>query len=213
MRSLKTVVAVFACLGLFVLSVHAQELERVEAKVAHKMAKQLCAQAKRLKNQQLHIDPDVTRAEAVHRDRDAALIVVPQQGLKENRNDNAEVVKTDPGAALGYLFAYHLVPVIRDQPVPAKQLRRVTATDDQGTQVELNCMLLAVRQLEGDDWRLYVYGAEKRPLLEVPFTESSGSETAPLSVACKNVQGVDGDLVLTVFGRYQAQFKVRYQPQ
>lgn len=213
MRSLKTVVAVFACLVLFVLSARAEELERVEAKVAHKMAKQLCAQAKRLKNQQLHIDPDVTRAEAVHRDRDAALIVVPQQGLKENRSANTEVVKADPGAALGYLFAYHLVPVIRDKPVPAKELRQVTVTDDQGTQVQMNCMLLAVRQLEGDDWRLYVYGAEKKPLLEVPFTESSGPETAPLSVACKNVQGFEGDLLLTVFGRYQAKFKVRYQPQ
>lgn len=206
-------VVFFGVIGLLAVSVYAEDFERMEAKVAHKMAKQLCQRAKRLENPQVHIDPDVTQAEGAHRDQDAGLIVVPRHGLKDDLNQNANMAKKDPGASLGYLFAYHIVPVIRDKSVPVKELRRVTVADDTGKQVQVNCMLLAVRRVTDDNWRLYVYGIEKRPVLDVPLQTISGSETAPLSVACKNVRGFEGDLEVTVFGHYRAKFKVRYQLQ
>jgi len=116
------------------------------------------------------------------------------------------------GAALGYLFAYQVVPVIDDESVATKKLRRVQFVTDEGQRAEVNCMLLAVRQVTDEDWRLIVYGVQQQPLLAVPFTESAGPGRAPVAIECKNVEGFEGDLVVTVFDKYQASFKVRYEP-
>jgi len=201
-----------ACLLACGSTLWAEDLERMDADTAQKFGEKLSQAAVKFENPAVRITPDAATARGVHREREAALLLVPKKNLREGDDGDAQLVDSDPGAGLAYLFAYQVVPVIDGKSVADSKLYDVTLNSDEGEQ-SVRCMLLAVRRLSEDDWRLYVYGQDKKPLLEVPFHEGEGPGDKPLAIECKNVEDLEGDVVVTVFGKYQAGFKVRYAPR
>ena len=202
-------VCLFAWPLITVMTAAAEELESIGADAARRIAERLSEEAKKIQNPQVMIAPDFEKAQGVHRPGEAGVLIVPQKGLKEG--EELDAVKQESGAGLAFLFTYRIVPVVKDAPVQAKRLHAVTFTSGDGNQIKIHCMLLAVRQVSEDDWRLYVYGSEKKPLIDVPFRDGSGLGHKPLAVEIKTIRDSQGELVVTVFDKYQASFKVQGQ--
>ncbi len=198
------------CVALPGSTAVADELEAIDTGKAEEFAKVLSELAVDIGQQQVKIQPDPSKAQGVHRPQEAGLLLVPDKRLQAGASEVSDNVNRPTGASLAYLFAYHLAPVIDGKAAPAKDLHSVVYQSDEGDEARVNCLLLAVRKLSEDDWRLYVYGADEKPLLDVRFDEGSGPGATPLAIECKNVQGYEGDVVITVFDKYQASFKVRY---
>ena len=92
------------------------------------------------------------------------------------------------------------------------ELRTVTYTEDNGTDHAIYCLLLAVRRVAEGDYRLHVYGHGEEPLVDAQFSEGAGPGHLPIAVEIKEIQEDEGKLVVTVFDKYQASFKVGYKP-
>lgn len=73
--------------------------------------------------------------------------------------------------------------------------------------------LLAVRQVDEEEYHLYLYGKGKKPLIDVEISEGEGPGSTPVAVEVKEVKddATKGELVVTVLGRYQASFGVAYK--
>ena len=184
----------------------------IDAETAKKFGKILADAAAKLDKQQLKIEADADLSNGVHVPDKLGLLLVPQKGLKEGE-ELAAKFKADKGAPLAYLFMYHLVPVIDGQPVDASRVRTVKVADDNGGEHTVYVLLLSVRQLAEDDYRLYCYGHDDKPLVNAPFSEGTGPGTEPAAVEIKepNEQTLQGKLVITVFNKYQASFTIGYR--
>jgi hypothetical protein len=88
----------------------------------------------------------------------------------------------------------------------------VSFAHDDGRNVTVHLLQLSVRQLAEDDYRLYGYGREGGPVVDVRFSEGAGPGPEPVAVEIKNVDEAsrEGNVVVTVFGKYQAQFRAAY---
>jgi hypothetical protein len=200
-------VPLVVCLVLPVLAAVVDGLEPIEAELAHRFGKLLSDEADKISKPQIKISADADKAVGLHVPQKVGILVVPQKELKESE-ELAEKFKSDKGASLAYLFLYNLVPVIDGQPVDASRLRTVELADDEGNRHKVYVMLLAVRQVSEDDYRLHAYGHEEKPLVEAKFSQGTGPGAEPVAVEVKEVNEAthQGKLVLTVFGKYQAGF-------
>ena len=207
-------VPVVVCLVLPVLAAVIDGLEPIEPEMAHAFGKILSDEADKIDKPQIKITADPDKANGVHAPEKAGLLVVPQKDLKEGE-ELAEKFKTEKGASLAYLFLYHLVPVIDGQPVDPSRLRTVEIADDNGAKHKVYVLLLAVRQLSEDDYRLHAYGHGEKPLVDAKFSEGAGSGSNPVALEVKdlNESTHQGKLVLTVFGKYQASFTCGFKPE
>jgi hypothetical protein len=199
--------ALVVCLAIPALAAVFDGLEPIEPDVAHRFGKILADEADKISKPQIKIAADPDKAVGLHVPQKVGVLVVPQKELKESE-ELAEKFKTEKGAALAYLFLYNLTPVIDGQPVDASRLRSVELADDNGGKHTVFVLLLAVRQLTDDDYRLQAYGHEEKPLVDAKFSQSAGPGTEPVAVEIKDVNEAThtGKLVLTVFGKYQAGF-------
>jgi hypothetical protein len=98
---------------------------------------------------------------------------------------------------------------VNGQKLDASKLRTVSFQADDGSEHEVNVLLLSARQLSESDYRLYAYGTGDKPLIDAQFTEGSGPGAEPVAVEVTNVDEAErqGDVVITVFGKYQAKFR------
>jgi len=127
--------------------------------------------------------------------------------LKEGETD--EAVHTEQGAGLAYLFCSpRFDPMIDGKKIDAKKLRTIKYNDDNGTEKTATCLILAVRNVEGDDWRLYAYGADKKPVIDAKFAEAGEVTKGNLAIAVKDAKGKKQTLVVTLFGKYAADFTI-----
>jgi hypothetical protein len=205
-----TTVRVILALGIAVSAtqVLAQDLEELDPERAQRVAEMLVAKAGQIESPQVDLQVDVAKASGLKL-RDDGLLVVPQKGISET-DENTDV-DSEQGAALAYLFMSEgFCPVKGGTQVTESKLRILAVTDKQGVQRSVKCFLLAVRQLTDDDWRLYVYGAENKPLVDAQFAESTQDKLGPVSLSIDDVAGSEGTLTVTVFGKYQASFRVAY---
>lgn len=207
MKKLVMSIPLVVCVVLPVLAAVVDDLEPIEAEMAHRFGKLLSDEADKIAKPQIKIIADPDKANGVHAPKKAGMLVVPQKDLKESE-ELAEKFKTEKGASLAYLFLYNLVPVIDNQPVDPSRLHTVELADDNGTKHKVYVLLLAVRQLSDDDYRLHAYGHDEKPLVDAKFSEGTGTGTEPVGVEVKDVNEAahQGRLVLTVFGKYQASF-------
>ena len=187
------------------------DLEAIPADLVQRLATQFSEQAGKIEKAKFKVDPDTDKANGVHVPRMLGTLIVPQKGLKESE-ELAAKFKMDPGAALAYLFIYHLVPKVDGKQVDANQLHSVKFTDDNGNEITVQVLLLAIRQLADDDYRLYAYGQDAKPLVDAKFAEGTGPGPVPAAVELKDVNETtrEGKVVVTVFGKYQASFQVGY---
>lgn len=192
----------------------ANELDSIPTEEAQKWGARLSQAAAKVENPQVTIEADANKANGVHIPDLLGMIVVPQTDLKESE-ELAKRFKNESGAALGYLFAHHLLPIIDGSPVDAKRLRTVKVSDDDSPEHKVYACLLAVRQLAEDDYRLYLYGSDEKPLVDVKFSEGTGPGPEPVAIEVKEAdeQTRRGTAVVTVFGKYQASFRIGYEDE
>ena len=184
------------------------DLESLPLEAAQKYGALLAEQADKIEKPQVKVQANAEKANGVHVPEELGLLVVPQQDLEENEELVAKL-NAESGTPLGYLFALRVVPIVNGERIDASRLRTVTISDEGGgAAAEVFVLLLAGRQLAEDDYRLYVYGKDKKPLVDAKFSEGSGPGPEPLAVEVKDVneESRQGKVVITVFGKYQASF-------
>jgi hypothetical protein len=140
------------------------------------------------------------------------ILVVPKKGLKEEERDENTDVTSEQGAGFAHLFMTSaFCPVVENAPAKADALRTVKVVDRQGTERTVTCLLLAARRVTDEDWRMYVFGAKKKPLVDAQFDEAERPKSGSVAIDVENVSYSDGMLAVTVFGKYKASFKIAYQ--
>jgi hypothetical protein len=186
------------------------ELVSIESEAAKQVAEQFSEQVQKFKKPQVKVEPDPSKANGVHKRNDAGALIVPQKDLTEEKLPDA--AKSKAGAGVAFLFMHRLVPIIDGKGVSKEKMRSVTYTNKDGDKIAIHCLILAVRQVSDKDRRLYVYGTDSKPLIDVPFSKNAGPGTQPVAVEIKEIQDQEGKLFVTLFDKYQASFKVMHQP-
>jgi hypothetical protein len=189
----------------------AQDLQPVPENRAHSVAARLVELADKIDKPQVKIEADASKANGFHVPSKLGVLVVPQKDLKEGEQSAAKT-KVERGAPLAYLFAYQVVPLVDGKRVDVNRLRTIKVTDEEGQERRVHVLLLAVRQLADDDYRLYGYGQEEKPLVEAKFSEGASAVAEPVAVEIKepNEQTREGNIVVTVFKKYRASFRGAY---
>ena len=203
--------------ALFVVApaaISAQDLESIPAEQVHDIGQALLEQVGKGEPLAVKIEADVTKANGVHVPKKLGLLLIPQKDLAESEELAAQF-KTESGAPLAYLFCYRVVPVLDGKLVAADRLRTVKLSDNRGNEHTAYVFALAARQLADDDYRLWVYGAGNKPLVDVPFSEGKTTESGPVVVEIKRPDEaqMQADVAITVFGKYQATFRAGYREE
>ena len=190
---------------------YAASFEEIPAEEASEIGAWLLDQGSTIKDAQVKIEADVDQSNGVHIPDTMGAVVIPQKGLEESDEQN-EKFQAEAGGSLAYLFTHNLVPIVDGKPVKDDQLRSITL-DAEGEEIKIYVHLLAVRQVDEEEYHLYLYGKGKKPLIDVEISEGEGPGPTPVAVEVKEVKddAKKGELVVTVFGRYQASFGVAYK--
>lgn len=186
----------------------AQDLEPIEADQARGFATKLAELAGAIEKPQVKIEADADKAVGLHSPHRCGLLIVPRKDLVDDPENKD--VKTENGAALAFLFLYKIVPVVEGKQIEADKLRQVEIVDGQGAAHSVHFLLLSVKKVADDDWRLLAYGKDKKPVVNVKFSEGKGNGTTPIGVAVEEVSGNEGTVVLTLFDKYQAKVRGTY---
>ena len=192
----------------------AQSPNTMERQKAQRAAEMLTEKTVKLESLQVKIEADPSKAVGLEFKKEG-ILAIPQKGLDESEKDENSDSRTEQGAGLAYLFMTSAFSLVIDgKPAEAEKLRAVKIADRQGNVRTVTCLLLAARRISEEDWRLYVYGIEKKPLANVPFeeVETEMKNAGPLCLDVENTSQREGTLAVTVFGKYIAGFKVAYQP-
>jgi hypothetical protein len=190
-----------------------EPLEPIPSELVEKVGKRLIEEAAKFDKPQVQVDPDLSKAYGLHKPGEAGMLAVPQKDLKESE-ELAAKFKTEKGAPLAILFTYRLTPVVDGKVADDSRVREIKFIDDEGTARPVQALLLSVRQV-GDDYRLYAWGHEDKPLVDAKFsqTDSGGPEPVGLSVKDLDEGSRQGTLVVTVFGKYQANLRMQHKPE
>ena len=188
----------------------AQEVQPIAAEQLQRIATRLSEEVADIDDPQIEIQPDVAQAVGL-KIREDGVVCLPHSGLSEETIE--ENAHSESGTALAYLFmSENFVPLLDGQPIEESQLRIITLTTDQGTERNIKCFLLSARQVAEDDWRLYSYGATEEPLIDSKFEPADTSvSTGLVSLNIAEVEGTEGTLRLTVFGKYRAGMRLSYR--
>ena len=158
------------------------------------------------KDPQVKFDVDFAQATGLHAGQDG-IIAVPVKGLKEEAVDPA--VETENGAGLCVLFlSTCYAPTLEGKPIDAKKLRRFKYNDGQGGEREALCLLVSVKHVGGDDWRLLAFGTEAKPVIDSTFSEATESTDKQLTIKVSGAKDKKAKLGFTVFKKYSASFGI-----
>ena len=185
---------------------HAQQMDSIPGDVVLVYAQHLTELfEKDVQDRQVKFEVDVSQASGIHNGNDG-VIIVPIKGLKAGSPDPA--VETENGAGLCYMFmSACYAPKIDGKPIEASKLRRLKTKDREGVDRETICVLVTVKHVDGDDWRLYGFGTEKAPVLKPQFGEAVSGGDKPLSIRAKSA-GNKTNLEFTLFGKYAASMEI-----
>jgi hypothetical protein len=205
-RRLSAFVAIAAIFG-FVTTVIADDFEKIPADVSQGYAQVLSTLfQKTYPDVQAKFEVDPSQATGIHAGQDG-VIVVPMKGLKEG--DVSPSVETEIGAGLCHLYiSTCFVPIIDGKPIETKKLRTISVDDGQGGKREAFCLVVTVKHVNGDDWRLYGYGTEKTPVVNSQFVEAGTSASKPLDIRVINKNSAKANLELTLHNKYAASFSI-----
>ena len=154
---------------------------------------------------------DPSQAVGVFADDDGkilGMLLVPADGLNE---DDAGMEIGD-GAPLALLFnSAPILPAADGRLIDRDRLHDVTLTDDEGEKHDVNCMMLIVKRISEEDYRLYGIGKNaNQPLIDARFDDGEGPGQMPLALEVNDIdeQSETAAVVITVFNKYQAAFRV-----
>jgi hypothetical protein len=187
---------------------NASPLEEMDADTAKEYGGMIAGLfAKELKNPQVKIDGDVDKAVGlVNLTNREGIIAIPVKNFKEDLEDKQ--FETETGKGLCYLFLSQTFnPIIDGKPVDEKKLRVVKFSDADGNERKATCLLCSAKH-DGDEWKLYVYGSDKKPLIESPFGEAGDAPKADLALTIQDPTPEKGQLVFNLFGKYSAAITV-----
>jgi len=138
------------------------------------------------------------------------MILVPAKGMNEEEAE-MEVGDSEP---LALLFCspsiLPVTPGTASTLVERGKLHSVTITDGEGKKHDSNCMMLIVKRIAEEDYRLYGIGKRpNEPLFDARFTDGEGPGETPLAVEVKDIdeESKTAAAVITVFDKYQAAFR------
>ena len=134
------------------------------------------------------------------------MILVPADGLNE---DDAEMEIGD-SVPLALLFtSAPILPAIDGRLIDRDRLHSVAFTDDEGDEHEVNCMMLIVKRIAEEDYRLYGIAKATAPLVDARFDEGEGPGQTPLAIEVKDIdeESETAAVVITVLNKYQAAFR------
>ena len=77
--------------------------------------------------------------------------------------------------------------------------------------MKVGYLTLAVRHTDDDNWHLYAFGTDAKPLLDVAIGEGAGPGSEPLALEVKEFDDKGGTAYVTIFDRFQSNFKVSYK--
>ena len=185
----------------------ADDLEQMSPEVSQLYAQHLSEKFNKENGErQAKFDVDPSQASGLHSGQDG-IIIVPAKGLKEGTVDPA--VESECGSGLCYIFMSPCFsPVIDGKPVDAKKLRSIKFDNGQGEVREAVCLLVTVKHVEGDDWRLYCYGPDKSPVVNSQFGLASDGADKPLAMKIRGAKDKKANLELTLHKKYSASFAI-----
>jgi hypothetical protein len=155
---------------------------------------------------QAKFDVDPAQATGLRSGRDG-IVAVPIKGLKEGEVDPA--VESENGAGLCYLFLSPcFAPFVDGKPVDTSKLRSVKFDDGQGGKREAICLIVTVKHVDGDDWRMYCFGADKKPVLNSQFGGSSQSADKTLAIRVNGGKDMKANLEFTLHKKYSAAISI-----
>ncbi len=179
-------------------------IEPVPAEEARKIGKALLEAAP------VDLAGDSSQAVGVFADDDGkilGMLLVPADGLNE---DDAEM-KIGDVAPLALLFtSTPILPAADGRLIDRDRLHGVTYTDDEGHEHDGNCMMLIVKRIAEEDYRLYGIGRNaNQPLIDARFDDGEGPGQTPLALEVKDIdeESETAAVVITVFNKYQAAFR------
>ncbi|NOX55645.1 MAG: hypothetical protein GXP27_14645 [Planctomycetes bacterium] len=200
-------------LGVRTQTAVADALEPIEPDDAQEIAQVLVEAAQGIKNPPLKIDADPNNAFGLKYENDG-IMIVPIKGLSEDMpEERTKDTESEKGLGFALLFfSEKFAPLVGGKPVDSKRVAILKVTDDDGNERQIKCLLLSARKIFEDDWRLYVFGTQNKPLIETPFVSSDQPEEEGelISLRAEDVEGHEGNLVIRVFGKYEAQFRAAY---
>jgi len=144
---------------------------------------------------------------AKHDEKILGMILVPTEGFNE---DDAEM-EIGESAPLALLFtSAPILPAVDGRLIDRDRLHGGTYTDDEGSEHDGNCMMLIVKRVAEEDYRLYGIGKNaNEPLIDARFDKGEGPGQTPLAVEVEDIDEESGTaaVVITVFNKYQAAFR------
>ena len=184
-----------------------EELEKMAPEMSQLYAMHLTDVFKKEhKDLQTKFEVDPSQASGLRAGNDG-IVAVPIKGLKEGEIDPA--VESETGAGLCYLFLSPcFTPTIGGKPVDTEKLRRIKIDNGQGSGIEAICMIVTVKHIDGDDWRLFGFGNEKKPILSAQFDESAQGADKSLAIAVKERSKKELALEFTLHKKYAASFSI-----
>ncbi|MCS6975926.1 MAG: hypothetical protein NZM31_02795 [Gemmatales bacterium] len=172
--------------------------------IARAIARLLCEKADKAEAP-IKIAGDPEKAMGLHEPEVAAAMVVPRTELKA---DNLPGVEKQDGEPAGYLFLYKIAPVVSGKVMAVDKLPTVLLKTDDGVERTVIVLRLALRKEGEQDWKLLVFGSDKKPLVTSKFRAEANNSTLPLSLGTKDIEGDQGTLIVTVFGKYAADLRM-----
>lgn len=208
----KFFVAAALGLALTAVQVQAQELTPADGEIAQQYGTILAEQfAKDVTEPQVKVDPNFEKAGLLALGMEG-LLIIPAKGLDPATATENPDADSEKGAGLGILFVSpRFNPLIDGKPIEESKLRTLTFSDGQGTEQKATVLLLAAKHVEGEDWRLYVYGSEDKPLIEAqlgPAEEVGDPEKDVLTLHPKDVKDNKAQLEVKIFGIYSGSFEI-----
>jgi hypothetical protein len=188
----------------------AEEFEKMEPDAAQRYAEHLTEKfVKETKELQVKFDVDPAKAAGLHAGKDG-ILMVPIKTLKEGEIDPA--VETENGGGICYLDCsqcFH--PLVEGKPADSANLRKVKIMDGEGNEQEAACFLVTAKHVEGDEWKLFVFGADKKPLVESRWGETTENKEGDLAIHVRDAKDNKADLVFTLFNKYSASLAIGHK--
>jgi len=185
----------------------AEDLAAMEAEIAKLYAKHISdVFQKDLKNPAVKFEANSEKAKGFHVGHDG-ILMVPSKALKEGEIDPN--VESENGAGVCFLFMSKCYqPLVNGKPIDESKLHTVKFNDGDGNSQEAIGLILTVKHVGGDDWRLFAFGKDKKPLISSPFGGSSGGATDYLDIKADSPKDMKSNLTLTIAKKYSASFPI-----
>jgi hypothetical protein len=204
-RNLTTGITLFT-LFAFGATCRAEDLKKMSPEASQAYGQHLSELfEKENKERQVKFEVDPSQASGLSAGQDG-ILAVPIKGLKEGVIDPA--VESENGGGLCYLFLSPcFTPVIDGKPIDPKKLRSVKYSGGQGER-EAFCLIVTVKHVGGDDWRLYAFGSEKTPVIDARFSEEAEDVDTAVAIRVNGAKDNKANLALTLYKKYSAAFPI-----